>query len=338
MFDRRSLLLGLAAAPALGSCTARPRLRIGYQNGLLLIAKALGRLDAVARVEWRAFASGPPLLEAMGVGGLDLGGTGDTPPVAAAASGSRIMLAAVQPVDGAAAAIIVPARSPLHDVGELKGRRVAWLRGSSAETFVGRALASRGLTVSDVEAVNLAPGDAAAAFAGGSLDAWAVWDPYFAAAEIDHGARVLLGGRPLAASSSFIAANADVAAAQGDVLRDVLQALRATATWAAANRAQLGGLIARETGLPPAVAARVASRQDLAIAPLTPEVIAAEQQVADALFARRQVPARVDVARLAWERVARLKRGPAAGLQTQRSPALIHQSRARAVSIDQELA
>lgn len=300
MIHRRALLLGLAATPALAGCTSKPRLRIGYQNGLLVVAKAHGDLDAIARVDWHAFGSGPPLIEAISVGALDLGGTGDTPPLAAASQGAPIRLVAAQPVGGAAAAILVPRTSTLTNVAELKGKRVGWLRGSSAESFVGRALDQAGLALSDVEAVNLAPDAAAVAFAGGSLDAWAVWDPYYAQAQVEQGARVLRRGRPLAASTSFIVASEALVRDQPDMVRAVLAALRRTSSWALANRGTLSGVIADASGLSPTVAARMAARQDLTLVPLTPAIVAAEQQVADALRADGQLPARIDVARLAW--------------------------------------
>ncbi|QXQ04744.1 aliphatic sulfonate ABC transporter substrate-binding protein [Sphingosinicellaceae bacterium] len=297
MIDRRTLLI---ASAALAACSKRPRIRIGYQNGLLLIAKARGDLDDVAKVVWHGYAAGPPLLEAMSVGGIDLGGTGDTPPIVAQSQGARIVYVAAQPVSGAAAAILVPAGSKLQTAAELRGKRVAWLRGTSAERFVRTALAAAGLTPVDVEAVNLAPDDAAAAFAGGSLDAWAVWDPYFASAEVEHRARVLVGGASLAASLSFLTANADFAKAQPDTLRAVLSALKATAAWATTNRKGLADIMATAAGLTPHVAARVAARQDLALVPLDAAIMAAEQKVADALLAQGTIPARVDVATLRW--------------------------------------
>ena len=297
MLDRRTLLL---ASAALAACGNRPKLRIGYQNGLLLIAKARGDLDAVARVEWQSFASGPPLLEAMSVGGIDLGGTGDTPPIVAQSQGARIVYVAAQPVGGASAAIVVPRGSALAGPAALRGKRVAWLRGSSAESFIRKALAGAGLALADVEGVNLAPADAAAAFTGGSLDAWAVWDPWFAAAEAA-GARVLLSGAPLAASISFIVANTDVARDRPDDVRVILDALKQTAIWAAAHRAELAAIIARAGGLPPAVAARVAARQELALVPLDDRIMAAEQAIADGLLAQGLGPARVEVARLRWD-------------------------------------
>ncbi len=301
MLTRRSLIAAGAASLALPACTSRPGVRIGYQsNGLLLIAKQRGDLDAVARAEWRGFASGPPLLEAMSVGGVDLGGTGDTPPVVAQSQGANLVLVAAQPVAGAAAAILVPAGSPLAGPASLRGRRVAFLRGSSAQGFVTGVLRSAGLTLGDIEAINLAPGDAAAAFARGSLDAWAVWDPWFATAEVELKARVLVGGRPLAAGNSFLLANRDFAVQQPDAVRSILDALKRTAAWASGNRPALGAMIASAAGLSPAVAARVAARQDLALAPLTPAIVEQEQALADALLEQGLIPARVEVAKSVW--------------------------------------
>ena len=304
MPTRRRLFFAAAAGAVslvLPACASRARVRIGYQNnGLLLIAKQRGDLDAVARVDWQSFASGPPLLEAMSVGGVDLGGTGDTPPVVAQSQGANLVLVAAQPVAGAAAAILVPAGSSLAGAASLRGRRVAFLRGSSAQIFVAAALRDAGLTLGDIEAINLAPGDAAAAFARGSLDAWAVWDPWLANAEVELKARVLVGGRPLAASNSFLLANRDFATAQPDALRAVLDALKGTAAWAAANRPALTAMIGAAAGLAPTVAARVASRQDLALVKLTPAIVAREQALADALLAQGVIPARVDIARTVW--------------------------------------
>lgn len=290
----RRLVIG--SSLALAACSGPARLRIGYQrNGLLLIA----RERATPAADWREFASGPPLLEAMSVGGLDLGGTGDTPPIVAQASGANIVYVAAQPVSGAAAAILVPRGSVLRTARDLADKRVAWLRGSSAQGFVASALSGAGLSASDIEAVNLAPDAAAGAFASGSLDAWAVWDPYFAAAEAA-GARILVPGLPLAASNSFLLANRDFARDYPRDLTAALDALAGTAHWAAANRPALAALITRAAKLPPEVASRVAARQDLALVPLTPAIITREQEIADAMFAEGSIPARVDVAGAVW--------------------------------------
>lgn len=306
MLSRRAVIAAVAALPFAGAgCAALPPFRIGYQrNGLLLAAKARGDIEAalkgVVKVEWTEFPSGPPLLEAMSLGTIDFGGSGDTPPIFAQAAGAKIVYVAAQPVSGDAAAIIVQPNSTLRSVADLRGRRFAYTRGSSAQNFVRAALDEGGLTLADVEAINLTPAQAAQAFAARAIDAWAIWDPYLAHAEVEQEARVLVAGRGLARGNSFLLANAGVAATRGDLITRTLDALATTASWAAGHRAELAALIASATAISPAVAAKIAARQDLAVEPLTPAIVAEQQRIADALRDESQIPGSVAVATAIW--------------------------------------
>lgn len=305
MLTRRAVIAAAAVLPFVNGCTALPPFRIGYQrNGLLLAAKARGDLETALKgrvtVDWSEFPSGPPLLEAMSLGTIDFGGSGDTPPIFAQAAGAKIVYVAAQPVSGDAAAIIVPPKSTLRTVGDLRGRRFAYTRGSSAQNFVRAALGEGRLTLADVDAINLTPTQAAEAFAAHAIDAWAIWDPYLARAEVEEQARVLVGGHGLARSHSFLLANAGVATAHGDLIATVLDTLAATAAWAAAHRADLAALIAAATEVDPAIAAKIAARQDLALEPLTPAIAAEQQRIADALRDQSQLPGSVAIAGAMW--------------------------------------
>lgn len=305
MLSRRTLLAAATALPIAG-CAGRPAFRIGDQrNGLLLAARARGAVEtalADRAVAWRDFPSGPPLLEALsvggGVGGIDLGGTGDTPPIFSQYAGAAIVYVAAQPVSGDAAAIVVPPASPLRTAADLRGAKVAFTRASSSQRFVRAALATVGLDLRDIAPINLTPTQAATAFAARAVDAWATWDPYLAEAEVA-GARVLIGGHGLARADSFVLANRAVAAASPATIVAALDALAATAAWATANRGDLAALIA-QAGVRPAVAERIARRQDVAIEPLTPAVVARQQGIADDLHAAGQLPSRVPVAAAMW--------------------------------------
>ena len=89
-------------------------------------------------------------------------------------------------------AILVPTDSSIQTAADLAGKKVAVTKGSSANALLVRALQSAGLKWGDAEAVFLQPADAKAAFEGGSVDAWSIWDPYYALEEHDTGARTLL--------------------------------------------------------------------------------------------------------------------------------------------------
>ncbi len=317
MIPRRALLAAAAALP-FAACRSAPPFRIGYQrNGLLLAARARGAVEAALKpvpVSWHDYPSGPPLLEAMSLGSIDFGGAGDTPPIFAQAAGARIVYVAAQPVSGRAAAIVVPKASRLATVADLKGAKLAFTRGSSAQAFVRAALRGAGLGLDAVDAVNLTPTQAAAAFAAGAVDAWAIWDPFLAHAEVELGARVLVPGEGLARSTSFLLANADVVRSRPQLVTAALDALVATAAWAAAHRDGLAALIAGTGAAGPAVARVIARRQDLAVVPLTPAIAAAQQRIADALLADRQLPGPVAVAPAMWHGWA-----PAAGSHAQSS-------------------
>ena len=144
----------------------------------------------VDNVKWVEFQFGPPLLEALGAGAVDIGVVGDTPPIFAQAAKANLVYVASTPAS--ASAILVPKDSPIRSVADLKGKKVAIAKGSSSHNLTIQALAKNGLSFGDIEPVYLAPADAVAAFSTGSVDAWTIWDPYFAIAENKHNARILV--------------------------------------------------------------------------------------------------------------------------------------------------
>lgn len=305
----RRAALGLAAGAGLvaAGCAGGDRFIIGFQkNGMLLAAKHRGDIEAAlnavpdVRLSWAEFASGPPLLEALGAGAVHLGQTGDLPTIFAQAGGGDLLYVAAIPLAGQSAAILVPRDSPVRTVAELKGKRVAYTRGSSAQPLVRNALARVGLRMADIIEVDLGPPDAAAAFASGRVDAWVIWDPYYAQAEVRGGARPLLTAAGITDSRGFVLANRQFTNARPDVIRATLDAMHATAEWAKTDRKELGRIFAVETGQDPEVQARVAERQDLELVPMSPGIIARHQALADEIFAEGVIPRRIDVASAAW--------------------------------------
>ena len=213
----RRALAGAGLAAAAFGVPSRPvkagqALRIGYQkNGSLVILRRQATLEAVlgpqgVAVAWVEFAAGPPIMEAMNAGAIDFAATGDTPPIFAQAAGVPFVYVGGQPVRGENQAIVVRADGPITTVADLRGRRVAYTRGSSAHNVVVKALAQAGLTPGDVSSVLLQPPDALAAFRSGRVDAWAIWDPFLAMAEADPGTRVLVQATAVAPSNSFFLA------------------------------------------------------------------------------------------------------------------------------------
>lgn len=309
-FSRRSLL-----GAALAGATWRParaaetsRLRVGYQKyGTLLVLKQRGTLERAlapqgVQVEWREFPAGPQLLEAMNVGAIDVGTAGETPPVFAQAASDRMLYVAHEPSAPRGEAILVPQESPVRSLADLKGRKVALNKGSNVHYLLLRALAAAKLGPRDIKPVYLAPADGLAAFRGGQVDAWAIWDPYYAAAQAMAAARVLADGTGLVENRQFYLAERSFAARAPGLLGTVLEQIGAADTWANAHKAELAALLAPQIGLPASTLQASIDRLVFGITPMTPEVARQQQQIADAFHGIGLLPRAVNVRDAVWTR------------------------------------
>lgn len=278
-------------------------LRIGYQKGsiALVLAKEQGLLEkrfAGTTVQWVEFPAGPQMLEALNIGSLDVGSTGDIPPLFAQAAGADLVYIGAEPAKPAAEVILVRTDSPVHDVAALKGRKVALQKGSSAHNLVLRALNKARLSFKDIQPVYLSPADARAAFEHGSVDAWAVWDPYAALMLSEGRSRLLANGEGLGLSGPIYTARRGYARDNAAFVQDLLAELTAAEALTRSQREQSLQILTRSMGLPPAVVARyVDNRPPSPVLPITEAVAAAQQATADLFFENRLLPRRVDVSK-----------------------------------------
>jgi aliphatic sulfonates family ABC transporter substrate-binding protein len=276
-------------------------LRIGYQKiGPLVILKQQHTLEQALAAEgvtvnWVEFQSGPPLMEALNAGGIDVGFAGDTPPIFALAAGVDLVFIGSQAVTGANTAILVAKDSPIRGVADLRGHSIAFTKGSSAHYQVVQTLGSAGLSIADVKPVYLQPSDATAAFRTGRVDAWAIWDPFFAIAERDPNTRVLTDGR-LAPSNSFFLARRSYATAHPELIGRFIHEITAAAEWSGQHQDELARTMSAITGVDLAAQTVAAARGVYTVDVPSPGVVAREQQVADTFLALKIIPRRVDIA------------------------------------------
>ncbi len=206
-------LQGVNAQPAAAKAEKAPeQLRIGYQKSAvnLVILKQKSVLEKRfpnTKITWAEFPAGPQLLEALSVGSLEFGLTGDSPPVFAQAAGKDLVYVGVEPPKPDSSAILVLGDSPIRNLAGLKGKKIALQKGSSAHYLLVRAVDKAGLKWDDIQPIYLAPADARAAFERKSVDAWAIWDPFYAAIELAIKPRVLATGRELSSNNSFYLAS-----------------------------------------------------------------------------------------------------------------------------------
>lgn len=303
------LSIGAAAGVAFAraaTAQASPRtIRIGYQkNGVLVIARQQGSLERHFApqgidVKWVEFPSGPPMLEAMNAGGVDYGAVGDSPPIFAQSAAAAIVYAAGQPITNGQG-ILVQGNSSIHAIADLKGRRVGITKGSSAHNVVVQALEKAGLTYADITPVYLSPPDAGAAFANGSIDAWAVWDPFFAIGEIRQNGRILVNASDVGKANSFFVANRDFAKNHGRVLQQIIDVTGATARWAEAHRDAVAASLSAVTGIPIDVQTVAANRSSFKVGAITDDIIATQQGVADRFFRLGLIPQPIAVREAVW--------------------------------------
>lgn len=315
MMKRRHILAALPgavlAAPAIAQtkpATGKAReLRFGYQrSGTLLIAKQQGVLEKRFNplgvdVKWVEFSFGPPLLEALNVGSIDYGITGDTPPIFAQAARAKLLYVAAVEAAGSGAAIIVPPGSTLQTLADLKGKKVGFARASSAHNLTIAAVEKAGLTWGDITPVQLPPADARAAFERGALDAWTIWDPYFALAETRPGVRVLASARGIAKQNAFFLANSDYTRANPEIIAAANEELSKVALWAEANRDAVAQTLFEATGIELAAWQRAVQRTDYRVAPLGDSVLDEQQKVADRFHSLGLIPNKVAVRDIVWK-------------------------------------
>lgn len=308
--SRRHLIAaGLASAATLGTLGASRAawaqdgsrvLRIGHQKGWLSILKGRGTLEKRltplgVKVTWTEFTAGPVQLEALNVGSIDFGDVGEAPPIFAQAAGAPLVYVGATVPRPALEAVLVPKDSPIRSVADLKGKRVAYNKGSNVNYFLVKLLEKHGLKFSDVQSVYLAPADARAAFERGAVDAWVIWDPFLAAAQHTLGARLLADATGAALNRQFYFTSQKYVAQNADVLRLALEAVNAIEHWAQHNPQDAATELAAVLGLAPAIIALHLSRTPFGVVPVTPEILAEQQDIADTFHTLKLIPKKIDV-------------------------------------------
>ncbi|WP_215769272.1 aliphatic sulfonate ABC transporter substrate-binding protein [Gluconobacter sp. P5B12] len=307
IIKRRHLLFGtLALTLASPARAATPIIRIGYQRySTLVILKASGALEKAlagrANVVWSEFVAGPQLLQALVAGALDLGQTGDAPPVfAAAASPGALVYVGHEPPAPLAEAILVPKDSSIRTVADLKGKRIALNRASNVHWFLLQALHKAGLSFHDIKPAYLTPPSARSAFESGQIDAWAIWDPYLSGA-LSSGPRILTTAQDMVANREFFLARRGFSESQPDLLREALHQIAQTDVWAQVHKPEVSHLLATRTGLPYDTVYSAIKTRDFGYAPMSADIIQEQQQVADGFLKEGLLTSHIDIASAIWK-------------------------------------
>ncbi|MDX3974137.1 sulfonate ABC transporter substrate-binding protein [Shinella sp.] len=289
------LKLDLAAA-------ADKVVRIGYQKyGTLVLLKGKGLLEKKLEtigytVTWTEFPAGPQLLEALNIGAVDFGTTGETPPIFAQAAGAPLVYIAHEPPAPRGEAILVPKDSPIKTVADLKGKNVALNKGSNVHFLLVKALEEAGLQYTDIKTSFLPPADARAAFEQGAVDAWVIWDPFQAAAEVAIEARELRNGEGIVPNHQFYLGAKTFVDNHSQAVDIVIEAVAEIDEWAKTNTAAAAAELSPSVGIPEDVLAIALERQSYGVKAIDESVVKQQQAIADTFFDLGLIPKKISIA------------------------------------------
>ncbi len=215
--------------------TAPVTVRIGYQpsSSVLLVGKAKGFYEKEmakqgAKVEWIPFLSGPVMIEAAAGDRVDLLGVGNMPVLNARSGGIDVKVIAKAAFNPATNAVLVRVGSPIRTLADLKGKKVAAQVGSSVHYFLYQLLTPLGLSIKDLQLVNLAGPDQGPALESGAVDAIVLWMPYRTQLEKAGKARALADSAHVPGSLSFYATRGAFGTAHPALVEAFLKATKAT--------------------------------------------------------------------------------------------------------------
>ncbi|WP_390345732.1 ABC transporter substrate-binding protein [Variovorax boronicumulans] len=312
----------LAQGAALSLAVAGPLRAVAQPQATLVLGDQAGGLrslfeaskaldDAPFAYRWANFQGAAPLFEAQRSAAVDTAMAGDLPVLAAAVGKTPLKIVATRVGKAESLGIVVQPDSPLRRVADLRGQTVvvSSARGSISQYQLYGALEEAGVRRDEVTVKFVLPTDAAAAFASKQIDAWAIFDPYYAIA-LQQGGRILRDGRGINTALGFITASehslAD--AAKRAAIVQFLERLARAGDWALANPEAYAQAYSQLTRLPIASARLITARASVAGRPVSEADIAALQTVADRSARDGILPTRVDVRAITdtqlWKRPA----------------------------------
>jgi len=239
-----SLIVALTPAAALAQNKAK-EIRIDWAtyNPVSILLKNKGLLEKEfekdgIKVVWVQTQSSSNALQLLNASAIDLGSTAGSAALVAKINGNPIKSIYVYSRPEWTA-LVVAKDSQISRLEDLKGKRVAMVRGTDPHIFAVRALQSVGLTDRDYKPVLVQNHvDGGTALIRGDVDAWAGLDPAMAQFELKDGAR-LFYRKPEANTWGILNVREDFAKENPDLVKRVLAVYEDARKYALANYDEL---------------------------------------------------------------------------------------------------
>lgn len=258
-------------------------LRVGDQKGgnrSLLEIAGLAK-DLPYKIEWSEFPAAAPILEALNAGALDVGYTGELAFLTVYAAGAPIKAIGGTRADARTQAILVRNDSPIKSAADLKGKRLAGTRGGWGQFLIDATLEKSGSKIEDATFAPLGPVDAKIALVAGSIDGWAVWEPYVSYATLKDNARIVATGEGLTPTITFIVASDAAIASKRAAVQDLVQRLNRARLWSLDHLAEYAKSTADLTKLPEDVLLSAYTAQRTAPIAIDENIVREVQEASD---------------------------------------------------------
>jgi sulfonate transport system substrate-binding protein len=282
---------------------AAETIRIGYQKSstLVTLLKSQGTLEKALQdknieVSWHEFPSGLPLLEALNIGNVDISAdVADTVPIFAQAAQAKLTYFAEEAPSPSAQAIVVRNDSPIQQLADLKGKKIAVTKAAGTHYLLIAALAKAGLKFSDIDPAYLSPADGRAAFENDKVDAWVTWEPFLTSVQRQLPTRVLADGTGLANYKRYYLTSTPYAKAHPEVLKLVYAQLQQAGQWIKAHPQDAAKVLGPLWGnLDEATVEAANAHRSYLVEPVQADQLGEQQKIADAFFAAKLLPKAVD--------------------------------------------
>lgn len=278
--------------------------RIGYQKGDIFdIARIQGgfakRMKQKGyRVVWKEFQTGAALLTALNSGKLDYGRTGNTPPITSQASGSKLVYVGAASSRANSSGLLVSKTSSAKTIKDLKGKKIAYSKGSSSQYLLLKLLAKAGMSANDIKWVDLDLGAASTAFSQGKVDAWVVWDPYVASAQVTQNAKLIESASSVNTTDrDFILATSTYAKKHTKTSSTLLSELETSMEWANRHHTTLIKDLSSALSLDKKVVTKMVDRRRYSVSGMTQAIVKEQQDIADTLAKAHDISGDIDVSK-----------------------------------------
>lgn len=183
------------------------------------LEEALSKAGYDVKVTYTEFESGPPENEAFAVGAQDIGVMGNVPAISGIAAGQKRDIIGIAYNGEKTLGIVVQNDSDITEVTGLKGKKVGIVIGSIAQDFLNAVLTDKGMTMNEVELINLGVSELETALVTGQVDAVAMWNPTMLKICEDGAGVLLADGTGVYAGENVIVANQEYTSQNPEIVK-----------------------------------------------------------------------------------------------------------------------